>query len=918
MKRSEANNAIEELMKLGQSVWFDQIGRGLIKSGELQRLVELGVSGLTSNPTIFEKAITSSADYDDALIELARAGKNAAEIFEAVATEDIRDAADLLRPVYDQTGGADGFASYEVSPHLAHDTEGTIAEAKRLFTVLDRANVMIKVPATPEGIPAVRQLISDGINVNTTLIFSLEAYDKVREAYIGGLEELAKSGGDVSKPTAVASFFVSRVDSAVDSQIEQKADDGNVDLQELSSKAAIANAKIAFRDFKQAFTDDRFMSLRQSGAKVQRPLWASTSTKNPDLSDVLYVEELMGQDTVNTMPQATLTAFLEHGNVAQTLEQDLQDAELTIESLESAGISMRQVTSKLLADGVKSFADSYDALLENIDEKKARLLAAEHPHPGVSLGNLLPEVESTLAKMERDRVSSRIWDKDHTVWKPSPEEITDRLGWLNVMDVMDEQVGTLKAFADEVREAGFQHVVVLGMGGSSLGPEVLRQTFGKSDTYPELIVLDSTVPDSVKSVTDFIDPARTLFLVSSKSGTTIEPNSLYRHYRSLVEQLVDKDQVGQNFVAVTDPGTPLVNMAREAGFRRIFPNPSDIGGRYSVLSYFGLVPAALAGLDVKTLLERAKSMRETCAFSVPAHNNPGAWLGAVIGTSALQGRDKLTLVTSPSIESFGLWVEQLIAESTGKEGKGVLPVSGEPLMSPERYGDDRLFVYVRLDNDNNSVTDAAIERIELSGQPIVRLSLRDKYDLGAEFYRWEFATAVAGAVLEINPFDQPNVQQAKDKTNQVLEEYRELGRMPVSDPSGSISELLASAQDGDYLAILAYVQQTPEMDQALSDLRQAVMNRHGIATTLGYGPRFLHSTGQLHKGGPKTGLFLQLTAIHEEDLSIPGEPYTFGVLADAQALGDLQTLQVLGRRVARIHLGTDPVAELGALLDASS
>ena len=918
MKRSEANNAIEELMKLGQSVWFDQIGRGLIKSGELQRLVELGVSGLTSNPTIFEKAITSSADYDDALIERAREGKNAAEIFEAVATEDIRDAADLLRPVYDQTGGADGFASYEVSPHLAHDTEGTIAEAKRLFTVLDRPNVMIKVPATPEGIPAVRQLISDGINVNTTLIFSLEAYDKVREAYIGGLEELAKSGGDVSKPTAVASFFVSRVDSAVDSQIEQKADDGNVDLQELSSKAAIANAKIAFRDFKQAFTDDRFMSLRQSGAKVQRPLWASTSTKNPDLSDVLYVEELMGQDTVNTMPQATLTAFLEHGNVAQTLEQDLQDAELTIESLESAGISMRQVTSKLLADGVKSFADSYDALLENIDEKKARLLAAEHPHPGVSLGNLLPEVESTLAKMERDRVSSRIWDKDHTVWKPSPEEITDRLGWLNVMDVMDEQVGTLKAFADEVREAGFQHVVVLGMGGSSLGPEVLRQTFGKSDTYPELIVLDSTVPDSVKSVTDSIDPARTLFLVSSKSGTTIEPNSLYRHYRSLVEQLVDKDQVGQNFVAVTDPGTPLVNMAREAGFRRIFPNPSDIGGRYSVLSYFGLVPAALAGLDVKTLLERAKSMRETCAFSVPAHNNPGAWLGAVIGTSALQGRDKLTLVTSPSIESFGLWVEQLIAESTGKEGKGVLPVSGEPLMSPERYGDDRLFVYVRLDNDNNSVTDAAIERIELSGQPIVRLSLRDKYDLGAEFYRWEFATAVAGAVLEINPFDQPNVQQAKDKTNQVLEEYRELGRMPVSDPSGSISELLASAQDGDYLAILAYVQQTPEMDQALSDLRQAVMNRHGIATTLGYGPRFLHSTGQLHKGGPKTGLFLQLTAIHEEDLSIPGEPYTFGVLADAQALGDLQTLQVLGRRVARIHLGTDPVAELGALLDASS
>ena len=532
---------------------------------------------------------------------------------------------------------------------------------------------------------------------------------------------------------------------------------------------------------------------------------------------------------------------------------------------------------------------------------------------GQALGAFLPPLEATLADLRQRDVVRRIWDKDHTVWKPDPTEIADRLGWLTVSDMMREQVPALLAFAKEVRDSGFRHVVLLGMGGSSLGPEGIGRTFGSSPGYPELIVLDSTVPAWVQTVGEAIEPARTLFVVSSKSGTTTEPLSFYSHFSRLADEASAQVGTGRNFIAITDPGTPLERLALEEGFRRVFANPSDIGGRYSVLSYFGLVPAALIGVDITTLLDRGKWMREGCASSVAADDNPGVWLGAVMGTLAQDGRDKLTLVTSPSIVGLGLWVEQLIAESLGKEGKVLIPVVGEPLVAPGHYGDDRLFVYLRMQGDNNAANDAAMELIESSGQPSVRLELRDGYDLGAEFFRWEFATAVAGSLLGINPFDQPNVQGAKDMTDSVLQGYQRSGRLPKAEAGDSLKGLLSESRPGDYLAIMPYLRQTREVDEALADLRRRTMERYYIATTLGYGPRFLHSTGQLHKGGPGTGLFLQITADHEQDLPIPGKPYTFGVLADAQALGDLQALQGLGRRVARVHLGHDSAAGIGQL-----
>ena len=525
---------------------------------------------------------------------------------------------------------------------------------------------------------------------------------------------------------------------------------------------------------------------------------------------------------------------------------------------------------------------------------------------GSSSGSHAGGIEARLAKLDADDVVSRVWRKDYTVWKPEPTEIEDRLGWLTVVGDMREVVSGLQSFAGEVREAGYRHVVLLGMGGSSLGPEVLGRVLGSAGGYPELIVLDSTVPAVVKHVSERIDPERTVFLVSSKSGSTIEPNCLYAHFREMVEG-VRGQRAGESFVAVTDSGTVLERLASEGGFRRTFVNPPDIGGRYSVLSYFGLVPGALIGVDVGELLERADAMARECGSGVPASGNAGAQLGAWMAELALKGRDKLTLVTSPSIASFGLWVEQLLAESSGKEGKGIVPVVGEPLLSPEEYRDDRQFVYVRLEGDENGERDEFTDAIVGSSHPIVRLDLRDRYDLGAEFYRWEFATAIAGIVLGGHPFDQPDVQAAKDMTDGMLAGLLETEELAGGEAGVSPEEVMDGVGVNGYVAILVYCRETSGLDLELGVLRRRIAQRYGVATTVGYGPRYLHSTGQLHKGGPGSGLFLLLTADDGDDVQIPGRPYTFGQLAEAQALGDLQALKSVGRRVAWVRVGGDGV-----------
>ena len=511
---------------------------------------------------------------------------------------------------------------------------------------------------------------------------------------------------------------------------------------------------------------------------------------------------------------------------------------------------------------------------------------------------------------------ARIWRKDHTLWKPTPDEITNRLGWLDLPRSMSQCVPDLTRFARDVRESGIQEVVLLGMGGSSLCAEVCRNTFGDREGYPRLTVLDSTVPAAVKRVAERVTPEKTLFIVASKSGTTVEVMSFYAYFRELVEK-VKGDKAGENFVAITDPNTPLLSLSNKAGFLRVFINPADVGGRYSALSYFGLVPAALAGVDIRTLLGRGREMARTCGVTAPPQENPGAWLGLCMGCLAKAGRDKLTIFASPRLSTFGLWAEQLVAESTGKEDRGITPVAQEPYSVLESYDHDRLFVYLRLANDNNETADTLADALNNAGKPILRIDLRDVYDLGGEFFRWEFATAIAGAALAINPFDQPNVQESKTLTGEVLNQYAKDQSLPAMENEGSARELIAAAKPGDYIAFQAFAAETDALNLAVDGLRRKALTEYKLPSTFGYGPRFLHSTGQLHKGGPNNGLFVQIVCLSEDDQPIPGKPYTFGALASAQAIGDYSALKAHNRRLARVVVpsAADLPGVVGKLLD---
>ncbi|HEV3471010.1 MAG TPA: bifunctional transaldolase/phosoglucose isomerase [Pyrinomonadaceae bacterium] len=934
------SNRLVEIMRLGQSIWYDNIRRAMLTTGDLRKKIEEDdLRGVTSNPTIFEKAITGSTDYDEQLRALVEQGRSVEEIYEELVVEDIRTAADILRPVYERTEALDGYISLEVNPKLAYDTRGTIEEATRLFRRLGRPNVMIKIPAAQEGLPAIEESIYRGVNINITMIFSIENYEQVAEAYIRGLERRAAEGRPVERIASVASFFVSRVDTAVDADLEARArraasTEERQRLERLLGRAAVANAKLAYQKFKDIFHGERFRALKEQGAMVQRCLWASTGTKNPKYSDVLYVDNLIGPETVNTVPPATYTAIRDHGRVALTLEEGVGESRRLVGELAEIGIDLKAVTEKLQEDGLKAFVGSFDTLVESIESKRGALLSGINERLSASLGRHADAVASALKEADRGDVMRRLWRKDAALWKEDEAHqkvIRNALGWLNIVDTMIGVEGELMSYAAGLaRDAGFRHVMLCGMGGSSLCPEVLRRTFGPRDGSPELLVLDSTDPDTLAAFGERIDPARCLFVIASKSGTTTEPLMFYRYWFKRVARV--KDNPGENFVAITDPGTKMEDDATRDRFRRVFLNPPDIGGRYSALSYFGMVPAALMGLDIRKLLGRAERVVHACAQVVPAAENPGARLGAILAECAKAGRDKLTIIADPKVESLGLWVEQLVAESTGKEGKGIVPVAGEPLGPPSVYGDDRLFVSISVGRPGGE-TETRLKALEAAGHPVVYRTLTDAYDLAEEFFLWEIATAFAGWRLGINPFDQPNVQESKDATRELLEAFKGAGRLQEQTahaadgaltlyaddatrealPAGTLAEALKAhlsrAGAGDYVALLVYAEETPEHDRLLQQLRTHLRDATRCATTTGYGPRFLHSTGQLHKGGPDSGVFLQITAPDARDLEIPGEPFTFGVLKQAQALGDFRSLSTRGRRAVRVDLG--PAASAG-------
>lgn len=920
-----------DLLQQGQSYWLDNLTRGMIRDGTLQGRVEHeGLRGVTSNPAIFHKAIMAGTDYDDQIQALSDEGAPVERIYETLVVSDIRGACDVLRPVYDSSSAVDGYVSLEVSPYLAHDTAGSLEEARRLWTAVDRPNLMIKIPGTAAGVPAIEELLFEGINVNVTLLFAVDAYEEVARAYMRALERRASEGLPLESVASVASFFLSRIDVLVDALLAHRVAPFPVSpgAQDLYGRAAVASAKLAYRRYQAMTEESDWQALAAAGARPQRLLWASTSTKNPLYDPVRYVEPLIGRDTVNTMPEVTIEAFAAAGHIVpDSVELGVDESERVFADLAAVGIDMDAVDEQLLAEGAQKFLDPFDALFDGLAQRRAearegRRVAVEEPdEPAPGLG-------ASLAALHEQRFAARLAAHDPSLW-PGDDSvrgaIANRLGWTRGSAHAAELLPELTVFAEETRAGGIRDVVLLGMGGSSLCPLVAASSFSRGEDYPDLTVLDSVDPAAVARVAAEIDPASTLFLVASKSGGTIETLSLYRYFRDSVEREVGTD-AGHRFVAVTDPGSPLAAEAAESGFLRTFEAPPDVGGRYSALTVFGLLPAVLMGADVERVVEWARQLEYECSPRLPESANAAVRLGTALALYARGGRDKLVLTASGSVAAFPLWVEQLVAESTGKGGHGVVPVVDEPLPAADSCPADRVFVHTAVKGDDDRATRAALDALREAGHPVYRIVLPEPEALGGEFLRWEIATATAGAMLGVNPFDEPDVSAAKQATADLLEQRTAPGELEAGGHAagldnvevyasgngpgtaagslpGALAEWLDARSDDGYVAILGYFDSSPERDAAVARLRNEIRERTGLATTFGYGPRYLHSTGQLHKGGPDEGLFLVLTADPVEDMAVPGSDFSLGTLERAQALGDVRTLRERGRSVLHAHLG---------------
>lgn len=913
---------LSELATAGQAVWLDFVDREFLAEGGLRKLVaEDGLTGVTSNPSIFEKAMGHGDAYNAGFSKfLGDADASVQDTYESQAIADIKAAAVDLRPAFDRLDAKDGYVSLEVSPYLANGTHETIAEARRLWNAVSEPNLMVKVPGTKAGVPAIRQLIEDGLNINVTLLFSIDSYHEVAEAFMAGLDARVAKGLAVNRIASVASFFVSRIDAEIDKAIDRRIAGGDEQadaLKAIRGKVAIANAKLAYAWYEGLIASPRWLALAAKGAMPQRLLWASTGTKDPAYPDTLYVDSLIGHDTVNTMPPKTMDAFRDHGTVAPTITQDVDAARHVIAETERLGLMLGDVTAKLVTTGVRMFADAADALLGAVAAKRTAFLGDRQNDFDATLPDALAKaVEERLEAARAGAWARRLWNADSSLWTGKDEG--KWLGWLAA--AWGEQVGldALKALGQKAK--GHKDAVLLGMGGSSLGPEVLSLILGSASGSPKLHVLDTTDPGQIAAVARAIDPREALFMISSKSGSTMEPELL----RAFFWEASGKD--GSRFIAVTDPGSHLEKTAKADGYAHIFLGDPAIGGRYSVLSAFGMVPAAVTGKDIHAFYEASAPMVFACGADAPPAQNPGLRLGAIIGEAALAGRDKLTILPSKTLVPFGAWLEQLLAESTGKQGKGIVPVDLEPLGSVSSYGADRLFVHFDLFGDVDSELEEALKALREAGHPVIKIAVAKPELIGQEFFRWEIATAVAGAVIGIDPFDQPDVEDAKISTRKLIDAYEASGALepeaPVAetadfaffaaerngissaDPTELLRRHFAGLVAGDYAGFLAYIERDLANLEYIAGIRVAVRNAKRVATVAGFGPRFLHSTGQAYKGGPATGTFLTITRDADPDIAVPGRKASFGIVQLAQARGDMKVLATRGRPVLRVHLKT--------------
>lgn len=903
--------------EIGQSIWIDTISREMLLNNSLKNMIEkLGVTGLTSNPTIFEQAIINSKSYDESIKMAVKKTNSVEEICYFLMIEDIQRACDILAEIYKKTQGTDGYASIEIPPDI-DKKQDIINWATDLYSKISRPNVMIKIPATKEGIEAMEELVKSGINVNMTLIFSPETYEEIAKAYLRAVEFRAQNNMDPDV-FSVASFFVSRIDSVVDKKLEELASntkeiETKSFILSLRGKAAISTAIAAYEKYLKFFFTDNFKNLSEKGFRPQKILWASTSTKNPSYKDTLYADELCLSNSINTLPTQTLYSFLEHGAINKNpIGKRIEESNYLISNLKKLEIDLNDIFSELLRDGILKFKISYKNIIEKLEIKLKEL--STQTDTLIQIFNL--DISAYQKELKEKKFIERLYSKDATLWKEEKEHvkiIKNSLGWLDVVKTMEKNLTEIEEFTNKIlKEKKYKYCVLMGMGGSSLAPEVLRSLFEKN-SYLKTYVLDSTNPDWIGDVEKNISLKETLFIFSSKSGGTVEPNTQFKYFYSKIKKLSKKP--GEHFIAITDSGTSLEALAKKNSFRKIFINPSDIGGRFSALSYFGLVPASLFGSDIKKLISKGNHAYEQTKSGDPT---PLA-LGSFMGLNHNTGRDKLTVILPQKLKRFGLWIEQLIAESTGKEGKGILPVIETEIKEKEYYDKDRMFVVIQFKNFISEEIESKTNSLISQGAPVLKMYIKEPHDIAEQFYFWEIATAVCGYFMKINPFDQPDVASTKELTKKILEKgnislkpdysisgidiYKaniEIEKLQTIDDL--IWTILNEKEEAFYYSICAYLNETEKNDKILSRFSYLLTKATQNASISSYGPRYLHSTGQLFKGGSNKGIFLILTSKSKKDIKILGENYSFEKLCLSQAKGDFLALKEKGRKVIMIFV----------------
>ncbi|HEX9697971.1 MAG TPA: transaldolase family protein [Acidobacteriota bacterium] len=967
-----ADHPLWKLRDRGQGVWVRHLRRRLVESGALDELIATSaVSGIESDLGVLAAAVARGAEYRPVLERLA-AGEDIEEVVEGLLAEEARLAADALAGVYESSAGRDGYVSIDVLPQFAEDADELTRAVLRMMRAIERRNVMVRVPPTGSAFAVLETMTADGFHVHVGPVFTVSGLARAAQAFVNGARRHLASGAGAGDLAALVSFGLAPLEIAIDDALRERIRESEGDTssaESLLGNGAVAVAKVGCRRQRQVLDRGLGPERRADGPRMMRLLWTDVATHDPRARDARYVESLIGPDTAVSMSLVSLRAFRDRGVVDATLGQWVDEAAEFLGELESFGIDIEAVGRELEDRVAADQTDAYDALVIVLEaaaealaaDPRDALAAARSGAPWINAGAEVPAglvaglgggpsggpsdgpvggLSGGLSDGDPGPIR-RLWDKDASLWggeQATQELIRNRLGWLDIVDSMRVECEPALRFARRVRDSDVEDVVLLGMGGSSVFADACRRIFGAA----YFKVLDSTLPAEIRRVAGRIDLARTLFVVASKSGTTIETRALADHFYAQTTPMLESP--GERFVAITDPGTPLEQVAHERGFQHLWLAPPDVGGRFSALSHFGVLPMALMGIDAGAVLESAWSMAVACSPEVELAANPGARLGHALHGAWAGGRDKLTFLCGEPVAPFAAWAEQLVAESTGKDGVGLVPVVDEPAAPASDYGDDRLFVGLRLAGDAGDAHEALLEALEADGHPVLRFVLRDRHEIGAELFRWQVAIGVAGALMGINPYDEPDVQDSKERTAALLAAQQEgepvADRAPLDAGAGwaVFADLerdaeLASRQRGDglgswlaahlgraelpdYIGLQAFIAGDGRSRASLASLRRLLVSRLGVATTLGWGPGFLHSTGQLHKGGPAHGLFVQITADDAEDLDCSGHGYSFATLARAQALGDLKALQERGRRVLRIHL-RDAATGLDDLLETA-